>query len=357
MPRRKTPNDYHALAKQRGFKWLGPEVRNTTLKTGWECLLGHQWETTYGLIQQGYGCPHCSGHVRKTAEDYHTLADERDFRWLGPMPRNIHVNTRWECQCGYRWSATYANIQRGHGCPACAGCASKTSLDYHALAKERGFRWVGKLPRNTESKTTWECQFSHRWKATYHSLQHGNGCPYCYGNAPLTENDYHTLAESRGFRWVGDNAPNNNHTPTMWECEQNHRWEATYHNVKSRGSGCPHCRDLVNSSIVSTQQRKIYGMIGGKLNYPVDRRKIDVALPDMMIAIEYDSFYYHGGEQERDAKRNKDLIAAGWRVLSIKSNKLLPTRKQLDVAVAALLRGSNYEEIVLTDWGQGSTKT
>lgn len=202
-------------------------------------------------------------------------------------------------------------------------------------------------------KTAWECESHHRWSASYHEIRGGNGCPYCYGNAPLTMENYYALAGSRGFRWVGPMPPNN-HAPTLWECEQGHQWEATYHNIKSRGSGCPHCRELVSGSLVSEPQREIGRLLDGVLNYPVNRRRIDVALPALMIAIEYDSFYYHGGRQERDARRNQELIAAGWRVLCVKSNKLLPARKQLDRAINALLCGSSYEEIVLPDWGQGN---
>ncbi|MFH1628026.1 MAG: hypothetical protein ABIE47_04805, partial [Pseudomonadota bacterium] len=64
----------------------------------------------------------------------------------------------------------------------------------------------------------------------------------------------------------------------------------------------------------------------------------------------------HAGREERDAQRNKDMIAADWRLLRIKSNELLPTQKQLDTAIAMLLAGQDYVEIILDDWGVGPTK-
>lgn len=47
------------------------------------------------------------------------------------------------------------------------------------------------------------------------------------------------------------------------------------------------------------------------LNYPSLNRSIDIAIPDLMIAIEYDGSYWH---QDRDAdeKRQKELEAVGW---------------------------------------------
>ena len=60
LKRRKTPADYQALAKKRGFRWLGPEVRNVKTKTRWKCSLGHTWKTGYDSIQRGHGCPICA---------------------------------------------------------------------------------------------------------------------------------------------------------------------------------------------------------------------------------------------------------------------------------------------------------
>jgi len=48
-------------------------------------------------------------------------------------------------------------------------------------------------------------------------------------------------------------------------------------------------------------------------------RKIDLAYPELRIALEYDSYTWHSGRKawERDHTRNADLIALGWRVLPI----------------------------------------
>jgi hypothetical protein len=93
MPRRKTPADYHALAEKRGFRWLGPEVPNIQTKTRWEYEEGHQWEAIYSSIQRGTGCPFCAGSLPKTLEDYRALAEERGFRSPGRVlhapPRNV----------------------------------------------------------------------------------------------------------------------------------------------------------------------------------------------------------------------------------------------------------------------------
>lgn len=74
------------------------------------------------------------------------------------------------------------------------------------------------------------------------------------------------------------------------------------------------------------------------------------------VAVEYDSWYWHAGREENDAQRDKEMLAAGWRVLRVKSGTLLPTRAQLDAAIGRLLAGEEQTEIVLEDWGQGPTR-
>lgn len=249
---RKVPADYHALAWKRGFRWLGPEATNTLTKTWWECEKGHRWETCYSHIQQGRGCPVCAGRARKTPADYHTLAKKRGFRWLGPEVTNTQAKTVWECKQGHKWEACHNNIQKGRSCPVCSGKAPKTPKDYRALAEKRGFHWSGPEVPNVATKTEWECEQGHRWKTRYHDIQQGSGCPFCSGRARKTPADYHALAEERCFRWSGPEVPNIQ-TRTGWECKQGHRWEAPYRSIQ-QGSGCPVCASRVAKIFPGAEQ-------------------------------------------------------------------------------------------------------
>ena len=116
---RKTPADYHTLAQKRSFRFLGPEVLNVNTKTGWQCAEGHQWQARYNHIQQGRGCPTCTGKSPKTPADYEALAQGRGFHWLGPEVANTLTKTGWQCAQGHHWQARYNDIRQGGGCPTC----------------------------------------------------------------------------------------------------------------------------------------------------------------------------------------------------------------------------------------------
>ena len=51
------------------------------------------------------------------------------------------------------------------------------------------------------------------------------------------------------------------------------------------------------------------------LNYSSLNFSIDIAIPDLNIAIEYDGSYWHKGREEADAKRQKLLENEGWKFL------------------------------------------
>lgn len=217
--------------------------KNVLTKTPWGCSHGHTWEAHFHSIQQGSGCPVCAREARrKKREDYHELAALRGFTWAGKeMPKNTSTKTPWRCSLVHTWEASYYTIKRGSGCPHCAGVARKESKDYHELAALRGFTWASKkLPKNTSTKTSWRCSRAHTWEAPFYSIKHGRGCPVCFGIARKNEKDYRALANQRGLKWVGGALPKNTITKTKWECSQSHVFSKSYAGVRQT-KWCPDC--------------------------------------------------------------------------------------------------------------------
>lgn len=342
------------LARTHGFKWIGVTLpRNNKIKTRWKCLkCEYEWEAKYNSIQQGYGCPYCAGHVKKIKSDYYKLAESRRFKWVGKvLPKNIQTKTWWECiKCGYKWEARYNDIYNGNGCPSCSGRLCKTEKDYYELAKNRGFKWIGPFPRTTGCKTWWECKREHRWQAKYNKIQQGEGCPVCIR---ISDIEYYNVGRSRGIFWVGIVLPKNVLTKTLWKCEKcGYGWKTSYASIQ-QGSGCPHCKNLINGVPVSRPQIKLSNLLYGSLNYPEGRYRIDIAIVrrSQKIAVEYDAQYWHEGREEQDIKRDKYLISKGWKILHIKSGCLLPTQKQLKTFISCLLEKDNKVcNLYLKDW-------
>jgi very-short-patch-repair endonuclease len=80
----------------------------------------------------------------------------------------------------------------------------------------------------------------------------------------------------------------------------------------------------------SNQQKHIFNLVGGKLNYPVSRCMLDIAFPEEMIYIEYDGGGHNLSvkkgsitQQEFDVKqirRQRYLKSLGWKLIRIICN-------------------------------------
>lgn len=372
---RKGPEDYQAMARLRGARWLGPVVGNANTRTQWECRdCRHRWWAIYNSLLRGTGCPMCgiikrSRSLAKAPSDYTHLGHVRGFLWRGPAVQRTSHKTGWQCPLGHAWQATYDKIRWGRGCPTCAREAAAersrqhrhSPARYHGLALHRGFRWLGPEVTNAGAKTRWECRrVGHRWSTSY-KINHGRGCPRCALRSRADffrhpEGDYHRLAGERGFTWIGPRVLTVA-KKTWWRCPKEHSWRATYNSIQ-QGSGCHVCQDRVNGLLVSQTQRLLCRRLGGKLNQRVGRYAVDVALRQggSKIAIEFDSWYYHGGREDTDRRWDQRLLDAGWRVLRIRSPGPLPLKQELDAAIKRTLAGESYVVITLPGWGEGPTR-
>lgn len=293
---------------------------------------------------------------RKTEKDYKKVGLNRlpDKNVL-VIPKNVKIKTWWCCEsCGYKWQARYNDVQQGHGCPNCAGNIKKVIQDYFLLATTSNLIWCGvDLPENVVTLTRWKCKIcGNIWKSRYADVYNGHGCPVCANNKKRnTEQKYYNVGKLTGIRWIGKFLPETVRIKTEWLCEKGHTWKTSYSKIQ-QGQGCPYCKDYVNGSPVSKPQRRLNEMLHGSLNYPEARYRIDVVIMrnSQKIAVEYDAQYWHQGNEEHDEKRDLYLLSKGWKVLHVKSEKLLPTRKQLKQAIKQLLKNKNNLTITLKDW-------
>ena len=285
----KKPLDYQLLAEKQGFIWIGTEVRNVLTKTTWKCPHEHQWQASYSNILQGSGCPACfSSNSRNTEDDYHKLAKERGFVWLGRGVKSVNTKTKWRCDKGHLFEATYARLTT---CSLCRD-VRKGITDYHSLAKEKGISWIGSSAPYTHVKTDWQCNQGHTWESTYNKIQQNRLCTLCNRGirSKMTAIDYHNLAKEKGFIWLGNKTVNVG-TRTIWKCYKGHlletsykglntcpycegRWKSIedYHNLAKRFNLVWEGEKLPTNIITSTKWRNSEGEVH-EVSYNTARRQ------------------------------------------------------------------------------------
>jgi very-short-patch-repair endonuclease len=107
----------------------------------------------------------------------------------------------------------------------------------------------------------------------------------------------------------------------------------------------------------SAQQKQVHTMVQEKypeaqLNYPVAPFSLDVfvCVDDVKIDIEYDGSHWHQ-DQQRDIKRDKTLQSQGFKIIRIRSGRLVPNKQELFDAIDCLANTERrFVEIILSDW-------
>lgn len=206
----------------------------------WECSKGHQWEATPNSILTGRWCPYCGGTKKKTMDEIHHLARSRGGKCLSAEYVDSKTKMLWECGKGHQWEATSASIRSGKWCPDCGGTKKKTIEEMHEIARERNGKCLSDTYINKSTKLVWECEKGHRWEATPNSVRRGTWCPHCAGRARLTIEEMRRLATERGGKCLS-NEYLGSQAKLLWECSKGHQWEATPSSVKHRKSWCPKC--------------------------------------------------------------------------------------------------------------------
>lgn len=241
--KRKTRADYQSIGIPQKIGWMGESLpRYANLPTLWECQKGHRWETTFSQISRGIGCPHCSGIIPKTSEDYIQLANKSGFVWAEKeIPNNTNSKTDWICQKGHRFSSSYHNIGLNHCCPICTG-RIKLAEDYKDLAERLDIFWADdKPPETSQIETRWMCKKGHSWESSWKKIKAYPACPACV-QAQKNEKFLHLVSEKNGIRWVGETIPKTSKELTEWECDQHHRWKASTFSI-THGKNCPTCKN------------------------------------------------------------------------------------------------------------------
>lgn len=109
----------------------------------------------------------------------------------------------------------------------------------------------------------------------------------------------------------------------------------------------------------SSQQKHLYDLLGGELNYPVSRTSLDIAFPNEMIYIEYNGggHYvwpkFNGVSDEelfkKEMNRYSYLKSKGWKLIRIicKSDKLYDDDKMIELINQSKSYLSNYNWVEL----------
>ena len=325
-------------------------------KVWWTCQKGHEWLTGISHRTQGTNCPYCSNNklllgFNDLYTKYPKLAEEWHPTKNGDLtPQEMIAGSSqkvwWKCQKGHEWKTTInSRSSQGTGCPYCSGkfpIANETDLatTHPKLVKEWHPTKNGDLkPENFKSgshkKVWWKCQKDHEWVAKIQDRANGNGCPYCSGKRIIVgKTDLATTHPDLANEWhptkngtlTPQNVSHGSSRKVWWKCQKGHEWEATISSRSGQGIGCPSCNHYGTSfpeQCLFFYLQKVFPDSQNRDEFEFENNivEIDIFIPEISLAIEYDGLHWHKSKVEQDSQKSK-LIKSKYEFIRIREKGL-----------------------------------
>lgn len=160
----------------------------------------------------------------------------------------------------------------------------------------------------------WKCNKGHTWTSKISDMSSKHlGCPYCSGRRVSAENNLEKLFPIIANQW---DYSKNSFSPSevtaysskkaWWLCKKGHSWQAPINNRVTNGTGCPFCN---NKSTSFPEQallyycRQVYKDVISRDKEAIGK-ELDIYIPEINTAVEYDGTRWHQGKQEIEAEKD-----------------------------------------------------
>ena len=318
----------------------------------WKCQYGHEYQMTpASKVGNGYGCPVCTGKrvqvgVNDLASQRHDLVKEWDVaKNAGLCPQDVTCGSGkkvwWKCQHEHSWLMSVKNrALQSQGCPYCAGKKAWQGFNdfatYHPeLVRYWDFVKNGECTPESVTygcakRVWWICDKGHSYDMPVAQKHNGYGCPICSSARITEDNNFAALHPELLAEWdfkkntiSPDKISSYNKSKVWWICPRGHSYQMSPGD-RVEGHGCGFCNQTRRTSFfeqaIAFYLKKSFCV---EQRIKKNRKEIDIYLPDLNVGIEYDGMFYHAGKlaQEREARKNAALSAAGIRLIRIKETK------------------------------------
>lgn len=289
-----------------------------------ECkICGHKWDCKpHNLRRSAIGCSKCAGNHKKTHKEFveELYIINPDIKIIGTY---VDTNTKIECEClicGYKWETTPGCLL--YDKTKCPQCLYNKLSQIHTFTEEQFLSKIAKINPNIKilspyinkrEKIECECKIcGHKWNPLAGSVLQGYGCPEC-AKRHLSTTLSRTSKEY--IELIKQINPNIEVLEEYTGCFNKikhkclicgYEWDVMPNGI-IQGHGCPACAH----SGCSYQDERAYEYLSEF--YPQARYRdtsligieLDIVIPELKIAFEPGSWYFHYNKIERDALKRE----------------------------------------------------
>jgi len=171
--------------------------------------------------------------------------------------------------------------------------------------EKTGYKLLSTKYVGSNDKLSLKCPKGHEWECTFNAFNNrGRRCSICSGNKKLTISTCKKYIESFGYKLLS-NEYINAHEYLKLQCDKGHEYNVRWNNFK-KGHRCPVCLKWTKTSKAEIEIQKFVKsltknvinndrntILNPSTNYYLE---LDVYLPYLNKAIEYNGRYWHTGE-------------------------------------------------------------
>jgi hypothetical protein len=254
---------------------------------------------------------------------------------------NNHEKLSVQCPNGHIFEMSYNGFQQGKRCPICF--RNKQRHSYEKIKENiefAGYKLLSKNYIQARKKLSIQCPNGHIYESTYHNFfTIKSRCPICFTDK--IRNSYEKVKTSieseMGYILMSDSYQNN-HEKLSVQCPNGHIFEMSYNGFQ-QGKRCPICW---KENFFSREEKDILSYVQQIYNgtiIPNDRTQIinpktgwnfelDIWMPDLNKAIEYNGEYWHGlnNQIKNDIEKIKQCNNMGIKLLTINESDWLKNK-------------------------------
>ena len=239
------------------------------------------------------------------------------------------------CPEQHIFEMSLSDFRHKHRCPICTNCKKHTIEEFRQHVSQNGYTLISTEYKNARSNLITICPKGHEYKTSWNKfVSSGYRCPICSNsNIKHTIDSVRNYIESFGYTLISPEY-NRSGDKLRFQCPKGHQFDMKYQNFKSGGQRCPLCRCMKDGSKsekeICAYVKSIYeGLILENCrkvikNYWTNHwLELDIWMPDIRKAIEFNGDYWHKDEHKQwiDEIKKKQCAMKNIDLLVIKECK------------------------------------
>lgn len=253
--------------------------------------------------------------------------------------KNLKSKVNVKCDtCGWEWTPIGGSLLRGHGCPKCGGTMQKSHEEFveDLKSKRNDVIIIGRYVKALQKAKFRFLKCGHEWDITPAHILSSRRCPQC---AHYHRGDSQRLTMKIVMERLRLIDPNlvvrkdtkyiNNRTLMPFRCKVcGYKYKISFHDILSH-HGCPNCHRACTSFLEQFIYHSFARILGK--SKVISREKtaigveLDIFIPELKIAIEPGSWYWHKNIVDMDRKKHLQCKDKGIRLVTIYDHYNEPT--------------------------------